>query len=98
MTWRDVGQANFFKYVDEHKADYIQHLREWVEIPSVSCQSNTRGEVFKMIEVAQKQFEDLGAKMWLVDNPKGEQFFPDGESVPYRRDLKKLHQKMYVFT
>ena len=94
MTW---NKDDFYKFVNDHKSEYIQHLRQWVEIPSVSCQSNTRGEVFRMLDVAKKEFEDLGAKMWMVDNPKGEQFFPDGESVQYRKVQQKNLKNLTIF-
>lgn len=81
MEWSGKGQTEFFKYVDDHKSDYIQHLRKWVEIKSISCQRNTRPEVIRMMEVAKEEFTELGGKMWLEENPLGMQTFPDGETA-----------------
>jgi len=84
MSWTNGQQEAFFDHVNKNQSEYIQHLRKWVEIPSVSCQSNTRPEVIQMMHQAKAEFiETLGAKMWLVDNPKGTQYFTDGEQVPY---------------
>jgi len=78
-----ANQKRFYDYIDSHQEEWIQWLREWVEIASVSCQADCRQYVFDQIDLTKKQFEDLGCKMRLVDNPCGTQYFPDGVEVQY---------------
>lgn len=72
----------FYTYVNNNQESYVQTLREWVEIPSVSAWADNRGEVIKMVKHVAKQLENLGATIELCDNPLKEQTSPEGKVIP----------------
>merc|ERR1712226_551867 len=74
---------------------YIEHLRQWVEIPSISCQADTRPEVFRQLELSMKQFQEAGAECRMVDNPCGMQVTPDGEEIPYPPIIPGTYPKVF---
>lgn len=88
-------QAKFYEYIDEHKEEYINHLRAWVEIASVSCQADTRELVFRQIELTKKEFEDIGCEMRIVNNPIEKQAFADGTIVNYPPVLLGTYPKVF---
>jgi len=61
--------AQLFEYVDNNKKKYIDGLRTWVEIESVSAEPARRPFVFQMMEQCKKQLEELGSKVELAENP-----------------------------
>lgn len=73
----------FYSLVDEQQKTFINHLAEWVAINDVSTNLSCRDKVLEMVQIAKKEYEELGAKMWTVENPKGMQIGPNGEEVPY---------------
>jgi len=79
----DDTTKKLFDLIDHKKAQWIQRLRDWVEIKSVSCQPETRDEVVRMVEVCKAEYEALGASMEICDNPDGMETFPSGEEVTY---------------
>ena len=73
----------FYDLVDKQQENFIKHLADWVAINDVSTNLACRDKVLEMVDLAQKQYEELGAKMWKIENPLGMQIGPDGTSVPY---------------
>lgn len=73
--------TNFFNYVDAHQSEYVQTLREWVEIPSVSGWPDHRHHVIDMVKYVAKDLENLGATIEICDNPKGKQKTPDNTEI-----------------
>ncbi|KZC12090.1 PREDICTED: cytosolic non-specific dipeptidase [Dufourea novaeangliae] len=71
---------NLFSYIDSHKAEYINNLREAVAIKSVSAWPDHRNEIVKMMKWAEIRLKDLGATTELADI--GKQTFPDGREIP----------------
>ncbi|XP_012256892.1 cytosolic non-specific dipeptidase [Athalia rosae] len=69
-----------FSYIDAHKSEYIENLREVVAIKSVSAWPDKRGEIVKMMQWAEKKLVELGATTELVDI--GNQTLPDGKEIP----------------
>ncbi|KAK4877594.1 hypothetical protein RN001_010100 [Aquatica leii] len=57
--------SSLFSYIDEHKHQYIQNLREAVAIQSVSGNSENRKDVNKMIEWTSNRLKSLGCKVDL---------------------------------
>jgi len=49
--------AKFFEFVDNNKKSYIEGLRKWVEIESVSAEPARRPFVFQMMDQCKKQLE-----------------------------------------
>jgi len=70
----------FYRYIDEHKQDYINNLKEAVAIKSVSAWPDHRNEVVKMIKWAEAKMKNLGATTELADI--GKQTLPDGSEIP----------------
>ena len=82
------------KFITDHEKDYIQRLRENVEIASVSGQSHSVGkscslfpgwpthrpECIRQMEHAKKDLEKLGVTVEVVDI--GEQTCNDGSKLP----------------
>ncbi|XP_029669410.1 cytosolic non-specific dipeptidase [Formica exsecta] len=69
-----------FKYIDEHKQEYINNLKEAVAIKSVSAWPDHRDEIVKMMKLAEVKLKNLGATTELVD--VGKQTLPDGSEIP----------------
>ncbi|GFT31884.1 cytosolic non-specific dipeptidase [Nephila pilipes] len=69
-----------FKYIDEHKKDYIEALREAVAIKSVSAWPETRDDIVKMVHWVAKYLEKEGARITLAD--PGKQTLPNGITIP----------------
>lgn len=61
--------APLYKYVDNNKKKYIDHLRTWVEIASVSAEPKRRPLVFDMMKLCKQELEDIGATIELAENP-----------------------------
>ncbi|XP_057333237.1 cytosolic non-specific dipeptidase [Microplitis mediator] len=72
--------AKLYGYVDEHKKEYIETLREAVAIKSVSSWPDARGEVVKMMEWMEKKMKALGASTELADI--GKEKLADGREIP----------------
>jgi len=72
----------FFDYVDNNQDEFVESLREWVEIPSVSGWPDKRDETIYMVKFVAKQLEALGATIEIADNPLKEQKTPDGQMIP----------------
>ncbi|XP_055688198.1 cytosolic non-specific dipeptidase [Lutzomyia longipalpis] len=69
-----------FEYIEAHKGQYVETLREAVAIKSVSAWPDHRGEITKMVHWTKKKLEDLGATVELAD--VGKQTLPDGSQIP----------------
>ncbi|CAG0898012.1 unnamed protein product [Cyprideis torosa] len=67
-------------YVEEHKADFIQNLKEAVAIQSVSAWPQKRPEIKKMLEWAGSRLESFGAEIEYANI--GSQTLPDGDVIP----------------
>ncbi|CAG0898011.1 unnamed protein product, partial [Cyprideis torosa] len=68
------------RYVEEHKADFIQNLKEAVAIQSVSAWPQKRPEIKKMLEWAGSRLESFGAEIEYANI--GSQTLPDGDVIP----------------
>uniref|UniRef100_A0AC34QH46 Peptidase M20 dimerisation domain-containing protein n=1 Tax=Panagrolaimus sp. JU765 TaxID=591449 RepID=A0AC34QH46_9BILA len=66
--------------IDKRQSDFIQRLRQAVEIPSVSAEAKYRKDVFAMITWTQKELEKLGAVCQQI--PNGTQKLVDGQEIP----------------
>lgn len=64
-----VCLEKLFNYIDNNQKSYIDGLRKWVEIPSVSAEADRRNDVFDMMKLCAKQLEELGASIELAENP-----------------------------
>lgn len=69
-----------FEYIDGHKQEYINNLREVVAIKSVSAWPDQRDEIVKMMKWTEVRLKSLGATTELVDI--GKQPLPDGSEIP----------------
>ncbi|TXT07163.1 hypothetical protein VHUM_03333 [Vanrija humicola] len=58
-----AANPQFVKYVDDHQADFIDRLRQAVEIPSVSGNLDYVKDVEDMAEFLVKQLTSLGVKV-----------------------------------
>lgn len=67
-------------FIANHEKDYIQRLRENVEIASVSGWPTHRPECIRQMEHAKKDLEKLGVTVEVVDI--GEQTCNDGSKLP----------------
>lgn len=72
--------SHFCRYIDEHKQEYINNLKEAVAIKSVSAWPDHRDEIVKMMKLAEVKLKNLGATTELVD--VGKQTLPDGSEIP----------------
>uniref|UniRef100_A0A914VP35 Peptidase M20 dimerisation domain-containing protein n=1 Tax=Plectus sambesii TaxID=2011161 RepID=A0A914VP35_9BILA len=79
MTAANPALDKLFKYVDEHADQFVERLREAVEIPSVSAEPEHRPDVLRMIEWTRAHLEKLGATCELKDC--GEQVIADGSKL-----------------
>ncbi|KAK9764522.1 hypothetical protein K7432_007896 [Basidiobolus ranarum] len=75
-----MSLESLFKYIDQHKKDYIERLAEIVAIPSVSAEITKRQDVVRMGEWLKDELERLGAKTKRVD--PGMQSI-EGQEIPY---------------
>lgn len=65
-----------FSFIDAHKTEYIDNLRQFVAIPSVSAWPKNRQDIVKCVQWVKGKLEELGAKVELCD--VGKQDLPDG--------------------
>ncbi|KAG8038352.1 hypothetical protein G9C98_006679, partial [Cotesia typhae] len=70
----------FIRYIDEHKKEYVDTLREAVAIKSVSSWPDSRSECVKMMEWMEKKMKALGASTELADI--GMEKLHDGREIP----------------
>jgi len=77
----DDVTKKLFDAVDSKKDAFIQRLSDWVAIKSISCQADTRPETIRMVHFVKEEFEKLGAKMEICENPNKTEFFPDGQEL-----------------
>lgn len=82
MPTTDAQYTSFFDLIDNEKPELISLLSEWVAVKSISTNFSCRPHVVKMVEIAEKLFSTLGAKMFTVANPLKSQFSPDGDEIP----------------
>lgn len=68
------------RYIEEHKQEYIDNLKEAVAIKSVSAWADHRDEVVKMVKWTEVKLKNLGATTELAD--VGKQALPDGSEIP----------------
>lgn len=72
--------SQLFSYIDGHKSDYINNLRDAVAIKSVSAWPDHRDEIVKMVKWVETKLKELGATTELAD--VGMQKLPDGREIP----------------
>ncbi|PSN44883.1 Cytosolic non-specific dipeptidase [Blattella germanica] len=70
---------NIYRYIEAHKAPYIQNLRDAVAIPSVSAAPSRRDDCIRMMRWTEKMFRKLGAETELCDI--GKQELQNGSSI-----------------
>jgi len=68
------------RYIEEHKQDYIDNLKEAVAIKSVSAWADHRGDILKMVKWTEEKLLNLKATTNLADI--GKQTLPDGSEIP----------------
>ena len=71
---------HLFSYIDDHKTEYINDLKEAVAIKSVSAWPDHRNEIIKMMKWAEMKLKNLGVTTELAD--VGKQTLPDGSVIP----------------
>ncbi|XP_015181069.1 PREDICTED: cytosolic non-specific dipeptidase [Polistes dominula] len=69
-----------FGYIDAHKVEYINNLREAVAIKSVSAWPDHRNEIIKMVKWTEVKLKELGATTELAN--VGTQKLPDDSEIP----------------
>jgi len=69
-----------FKYIDEHKSEYIECLKEAVAIPSVSAWPDNRKDIVRMTEWTAERLKKLGVEVTFRD--VGTQVLHDGRKLP----------------
>uniref|UniRef100_A0AC34FHQ2 Uncharacterized protein n=1 Tax=Panagrolaimus sp. ES5 TaxID=591445 RepID=A0AC34FHQ2_9BILA len=74
-----AGYAEAASLIDKKKTQFIDRLRQAVEIPSVSADAAFRNDIFRMIDWTQKELEKLGTKCEQIKN--GKQKLPSGEEI-----------------
>ncbi|XP_055374696.1 cytosolic non-specific dipeptidase [Condylostylus longicornis] len=79
MTKLPTNLKSLFDYVEQHKAEYIEALREVCSIKSVSAWPDHRSEVQKMVQWTSDRLSKLGVKCELVN--VGEQILADGKKI-----------------
>jgi len=77
----DDTTTRLFAAVDSKKEAFIKRLSDWVAIKSISCQADTRPQTIQMVHFVKQEFEKLGAKMEICQNPNKTEFFPDGQEL-----------------
>ncbi|GLH14508.1 hypothetical protein R5R35_006558 [Gryllus longicercus] len=68
-----------FGFVDSHKSQYIDNLRDVVAIQSVSAWPKSRQEIVKVVKWVEDRLTKLGASVELCD--VGKQELPDGSVI-----------------
>nr|XP_032827041.1 cytosolic non-specific dipeptidase-like isoform X1 [Petromyzon marinus] len=71
--------AKLFKHVDATQEQYVQELREWVAVQSVSAFAERRHDMIRMAEMAAERVRSLGGVAELAG--VGNLTTPDGEVV-----------------
>lgn len=80
MTALPPALQTLFSYIDQHKTEYINNLRDVVAIKSVSAWPDHRDDIVKMTKWTEARLKELGATTELVD--VGKQQLPDGREIP----------------
>lgn len=70
-----------FQRIEEKQEKFVEKLREWVEVPSVSGWPDHRKDCILMMEFVAKELGKLGASIELCPNPLGTQTLPDGTKI-----------------
>ncbi|XP_018618358.1 cytosolic non-specific dipeptidase-like [Scleropages formosus] len=68
------------KYIDSHEEEYVEILRDWVAVESVSTDVQKRPDVERMMEMTAEKLKNMQGKVELVD--VGQQELPDGTTIP----------------
>ncbi|KAI1885530.1 hypothetical protein AGOR_G00204730, partial [Albula goreensis] len=68
------------KYIDSHTEEYVQTLREWVEVESDSSDVLKRSDLARMMDMTAEKLKAMGGTVELVDI--GLQDLPSGETIP----------------
>ena len=72
-----------FKTIEVNQDLFVESLRKWVAIPSVSAVADGRNDCFKMVDFVAKELRDLGANVEICNNPLGKQNFGNGVVMDY---------------
>jgi len=67
--------------IDEKQDLFVDRLRQWVEIASVSSEPDHRQDCIHMVEFCAKELEKLGATIEICPNPLGHQTLSDGSKL-----------------
>ncbi|XP_056142223.1 cytosolic non-specific dipeptidase [Lampris incognitus] len=67
------------QYIDSHKEEYVEVLRDWVEVESDSSDVLRRSDLHRMMEITAQKLRSLGGNVELVDI--GEQELLDGQTL-----------------
>lgn len=67
------------RYIDDHRIEYIENLKEAVAIKSVSAWPDHRNDIVEMMKWAETRLKELGTVTELVD--VGKQELPDGTEI-----------------
>lgn len=70
----------YCRYIDDHKVEYIDNLREAVAIKSVSAWPDHRNEIINMVKWTEVKLKELGATTELADI--GVQKLPNDTEIP----------------
>ena len=62
-----TSTANVIEHLQQNHSLYVERLKEWVAIQSVSASPTLRPEVIRMVEFVKAELEKLGAKTTLRD-------------------------------
>uniref|UniRef100_A0A8C5M6S0 Peptidase M20 dimerisation domain-containing protein n=1 Tax=Leptobrachium leishanense TaxID=445787 RepID=A0A8C5M6S0_9ANUR len=75
-----VPPDDIFKYIDDHKDEFVQRLTDWVAIESDSSDPTKRDQVNNMMEITKDFIIKLGGKVEMAE--LGEQVHPSGMKIP----------------
>ncbi|XP_040289851.1 beta-Ala-His dipeptidase-like [Bufo bufo] len=75
-----VPDDPLFKYIDDHKHEYIQRLKEMVAIESDSSDPSKRDQVLQIMQVTKDYILQIGGKVEMAE--LGEQEFSPGVKLP----------------
>ena len=79
----EVGLEEIFQKIETHQDEFVESLRKWVAIPSVSAVVEGREHCFKMVDYVAEELRSLGATLEICKNPKGKQMFENNVELEY---------------
>lgn len=76
-----ISKTFHYRFIDEHKTQYIDALKTAVSIQSVSSWPEKRQEIQRMVQWIENKLKELGAETTLADI--GKQTLPNGQEIPF---------------